>query len=201
VFGSYPHFSRAVLYETYSTICGRHDRGVIGSYSDCNATIWYLLTELAVSLEQRKCNCFKEEGVPISINIIACLECSCHIWVPQLVYFDKVHHVQCIHLLKKNNFFLLSLFLTFLKCTRRLISWYWITFGANAEKFVLYPMRCDGRSHFWNHWKNLKMMPETSYCPKNGWFCRKLYEVMHFPLHYHYMVFQKIYLWGSWGPG
>jgi hypothetical protein len=25
--------------------------------------------------------------MPISINIIACLECSCHIWVPQLVYF------------------------------------------------------------------------------------------------------------------
>jgi hypothetical protein len=24
--------------------------------------------------------------------IIACLECSCHIWVPQLVYFDKIHH-------------------------------------------------------------------------------------------------------------
>jgi hypothetical protein len=30
---------------------------------------------------------------PISINIIACLECSCHIWVQQLVYFDKIHHV------------------------------------------------------------------------------------------------------------
>jgi hypothetical protein len=23
---------------------------------------------------------------------IACFECSCHIWVPQLVYFDKIHH-------------------------------------------------------------------------------------------------------------
>jgi hypothetical protein len=43
-------------------------------------------------LKQRKSNCFKEEGMPISINIIACLECSCHIWVPQLVYFDKIHH-------------------------------------------------------------------------------------------------------------
>jgi hypothetical protein len=42
--------------------------------------------------EQRKSNCFKKEGMPISINIIACLECSCHIWVPQLVYFDKIHH-------------------------------------------------------------------------------------------------------------
>jgi hypothetical protein len=31
--------------------------------------------------------------MPISINIIACLECSCHIWVLQLVYFDKIHHV------------------------------------------------------------------------------------------------------------
>jgi hypothetical protein len=30
--------------------------------------------------------------MPISINIIACLECSCHIWVLQLVYFDKIHH-------------------------------------------------------------------------------------------------------------
>jgi hypothetical protein len=29
--------------------------------------------------------------MPITINIIACLECSCHIWVPQLVYFDKIH--------------------------------------------------------------------------------------------------------------
>jgi hypothetical protein len=29
--------------------------------------------------------------MPISINVIACLECSCHIWVPQLIYFDKIH--------------------------------------------------------------------------------------------------------------
>jgi hypothetical protein len=58
-------------------------------------------------LEQRKSNCFKEEGIPISINIIACLECSCHIWVPQLVYFDKIHHVLLYMYTKKNNFFLL----------------------------------------------------------------------------------------------
>jgi hypothetical protein len=51
-------------------------------------------------LEQRKSNCFfMEEGMPISINIIACLECSCHIWLPQLVYFDKIHHV--LSILKK----------------------------------------------------------------------------------------------------
>jgi hypothetical protein len=39
-------------------------------------------------LEQRKINCFEEEGtcMPISISIIACL-------VPQLVYFDKIHHL------------------------------------------------------------------------------------------------------------
>jgi hypothetical protein len=30
--------------------------------------------------------------MPMSINITACLECSCHIWLPQLVYFDKIHH-------------------------------------------------------------------------------------------------------------
>jgi hypothetical protein len=29
--------------------------------------------------------------MPISINIIACLECNCQIWAPQLVYFDKIH--------------------------------------------------------------------------------------------------------------
>jgi hypothetical protein len=34
----------------------------------------------------------KEKGMPISIDIIACLECCCHICVPQLVYFDKIHH-------------------------------------------------------------------------------------------------------------
>jgi hypothetical protein len=43
--------------------------------------------------EQRKSSCFKEEGMPISINIIACLERCCHIWVLQLIYFDKIHHV------------------------------------------------------------------------------------------------------------
>jgi hypothetical protein len=45
----------------------------------------------------------------ISINILACLECSCHIWISQLVYFDKIHHVY------------FSIFLTFLKCGKRLI--------------------------------------------------------------------------------
>jgi hypothetical protein len=53
----------------------------------------------------------------LSINTIACLECSCHIWVPQLVYFDKIHHVH-VHFVyeKKRNFFLLfpfSHFFTF----------------------------------------------------------------------------------------
>jgi hypothetical protein len=40
----------------------------------------------------------KEEGMPISINIIAYLECSCHIWVPQLVYFDNILTKKCFAL-------------------------------------------------------------------------------------------------------
>jgi hypothetical protein len=61
-------------------------------------------------LEQRKSNFFKEEGMPISINIIACLECSCPIWVIGLFWQNTS-----------------SLFLTFLNCAKRLISWCWVT--------------------------------------------------------------------------
>jgi hypothetical protein len=55
-------------------------------------------------------NCFKEEGMPISISIIACLECS--IWVPQLVYFDKIHHVYRV-LKKKIYIFIFFLLFPF----------------------------------------------------------------------------------------
>jgi hypothetical protein len=51
--------------------------------------------------------------MPISINIIACLECSCHIWVLQLVYFDKIHHVYKKQKQKKNIFFTLPFFSLF----------------------------------------------------------------------------------------
>jgi hypothetical protein len=58
--------------------------------------------------EQRKSNCIREEGMPISINIIACLECSCHNWVPQLIYFDKIHHIK-----KKKKSIFIIFFLPF----------------------------------------------------------------------------------------
>jgi hypothetical protein len=64
-----------------------------------------------ITLRTRKSNCFKEEGAPIGINTIACLECSCHIWVPQLTYFDKIHHAQAT-----KNVFLLFRFSHFSQC-------------------------------------------------------------------------------------
>jgi hypothetical protein len=47
-------------------------------------------------LEQRKSNCFKEEGMPISINIIACLECSCHLGTAIGLFWQNT---SCIFLL------------------------------------------------------------------------------------------------------
>jgi thymidylate synthase ThyX len=49
--------------------------------------------------------------------------CSCHIWVPQLVYFDKIHHVP-------------SLFSHFSQICKGLISWCLVTFVQSAVKLL-----------------------------------------------------------------
>jgi hypothetical protein len=64
VFGSYPHFpriaswflsGRTVWNLRYDLRRTRYDpRGIIGSYSDRNAMIWYLLMELAVVFNSNK---------------------------------------------------------------------------------------------------------------------------------------------------
>jgi hypothetical protein len=73
VFGSYPHFPRIVSwflsgrivwnlrYHLWTT--GYDPRGVICSYSDRNATIWYLLMELAVLCK----SCFLQFDTNINI--------------------------------------------------------------------------------------------------------------------------------------
>jgi hypothetical protein len=62
------------------------------------------LKEITLRTKEKQLLQVKEEGMPISIIIIACLECSCHIWVPQLVYFDKIHHVYNIQMHKATHF-------------------------------------------------------------------------------------------------
>jgi hypothetical protein len=51
-----------------------------------------LLKEITLRTMEKQLLQGRRYASAISINIIACLGCSCHIWVPQLVYFDKIHH-------------------------------------------------------------------------------------------------------------